>query len=117
MSLITEFDLEDLYRRQNLNDHLYTHFYGRSNTYSRIDRAYRSTNLRVSVKIDDQKNAFSDHFQTVVIKRETTNFKRGKSYWILNCGLLQDIEYIQHMKGLWESWQTKQNYFRLILEL
>ena len=109
MSLITEFDLEDLYRRQNLNDHLYTHFYGRSNTYSRIDKAYRSTNLRVSVKIDHEKNVFSDHFQTVVIKRETTNFKRGKSYWILNWGLLQDIEYIQHMKGLWESWQTKQN--------
>ena len=78
MSLIPEFDLEDLWRRKNLNGYLYTHFHDRSNTYSRIDRAYTSTNLRVGVKIDHEINAFSDHFQTIVIKREPINFKRGK---------------------------------------
>ena len=98
MSLIPEFDLEDLWRRKNLNDYLYTHFHDRSNTYSRIDRAYTSTNLRVGVKIDHEINAFSDHFQTIAIKREPINFKRGKGLWILNCGLLQVKEYIQHIK-------------------
>ena len=101
MSLIAEFDLEDLWRRQNPNGRLYTHFHGRSNTYSRIDRAYTSTNLRVGVKIDHEINTFSDHFQTIVIKREQTNFDRRKGYWILNCRLPQDKEYIQHIKKLW----------------
>ena len=52
MSLITEFNLEDLWRHQSPNGRLYTHFHGRSNTYSSIDRAYTSTNLRVGVQID-----------------------------------------------------------------
>ena len=34
MALIKEFDLEDLWRRQNPNGRLYTHFHGRSNTYT-----------------------------------------------------------------------------------
>ena len=80
MSLDTEFDLEDLWRRQNPNGRLYRHFHGGSNTYSRIDRAYTSTNLRVSVKIDHKISIFLNHFQTIVIKREPTNFKRSKCY-------------------------------------
>ena len=67
---------------------------------SRIVRAYTSTNLRVGVKIDHKINTFSNRFQTIVIKREPANFKKGKGYWILNCGLLQDKEYIQHIKKL-----------------
>ena len=114
MSLIMQFDLEDLWRRQNPNGRLYTYFHGRSNTYSRIDRAYTSTNLRVGVKIDPEINTFSNHFQTIVMKREPTNFKRGKGYWILNCRLLQDKEYIQHMKELWRNWQNQPNDFRSI---
>ena len=62
MSRITKFDLEDLWRCQNPNGRLYTHFHGRSNTYCRIDSAYTSTNLRVGVKIDHEINTFSDHF-------------------------------------------------------
>ena len=38
MELIMEFDLEDLWRHQNLNDRLYKHFYGRSNIHC-TDRA------------------------------------------------------------------------------
>ena len=109
MSLITEFDLEDLWRLQNPNGRLYTHFHGRSNIYLRIDRAYTSANLGVGVKTDHKINTFSDHFQTILTKREPTNFKMGKSYWIRNCGLLQDKKYIQHIKKLWENWQTQQN--------
>ena len=45
MNLIKTFG--DLWRCQNPNDRSYTHFHGRSNTYSRIDWAYTSTNLRV----------------------------------------------------------------------
>ena len=51
-----------------------------------------------------------------MIKREPTNVKRGKGSWILNCGLLRDKEYIQHIKKLWENWQTQKNYFRLVSE-
>ena len=60
----------------------------------------------MSVKTDHEVNTFSDHFQTIVIKREPTTFKRGKAYWILNCGLLQDKE----------NWQTQQKDFRSIPE-
>ena len=116
MSLITEFDLEDLWGCQNQNGRLYTHFHGRNNAYSCIDRAYKNTNLTVGVKIDHEINTFSDHFQMIVIKRELTNSKRGKGYWLLKCGLLLDKEYTKHMKQLWEIWQTQQNDFRSISE-
>ena len=112
----TEFDLEDLSRCQNPNGSLYTQFHGRSNTYSGIDTAYTSTKFRVGVKIDHEINTFSDHFQTIVIKREPENFKKGKGYWILNCGLLQHKEYIQEIKELDRNWQTQENYFRSISE-
>ena len=94
MSLITEFDLEDLWRRQKPTNCLYTHFHGRSNTYSRIDKAYTSTNLRVGARIYHKTNGFSDNFQAIVIKKKLTKFKRAKGYWILNRGLLQDKEHI-----------------------
>ena len=94
MSLITEFDLEDLWRRQKPTNCLYTHFHGRSNTYSRIDKAYTSTNLRVGARIYHKTNGFSDNFQAIVIKMKPTKFKRAKGYWILNRGLLQDKEHI-----------------------
>ena len=82
MSLITEFDLEGLLRSQNPNRFLYTHFHGKGNTYSRINRAYTSTNLRVGVKIDHKISTFTNHFQTTVIKRKPRNFNRGKTgYW------------------------------------
>ena len=79
-SLIMEFDLEDLWRRQNPNGRLYTHFHDRINTFSRIDRAYINTNLRVGLKKDHKINTFLNHFQTTVIKREPTKFRRGKGY-------------------------------------
>ena len=44
-----------------------------------MDRAYKSTNLRVRAKIDHEIYTFSDYFQTIVIKREPTNFKRKKA--------------------------------------
>ena len=85
---------------KNPNNRLYAHFHGRSNTYFRIDRAYISTNLKVGVNVDHEISTFSNHFQTIGIKREPKNFKWGKGYWTLNCGLLQDKEYIQHIKEL-----------------
>ena len=36
---------------------------------------------------------------------------------MLNCGLIQVKEYIQHIKDLWENCQTQQNDFRSISEL
>ena len=70
----------------------------------------------MGVKIDHEVNTFSTHSQTIVIKREPTNFKRGNSYWILNCGLLLNKEYIQHIRKLWENWQAQQKDFRSISE-
>ena len=79
VSLITESDLEDLWRRQNPNGRLYMHFHDRSNTYSRTDRAYTSTNLRVGVKIDHERSTLSNHFQTIVTKANRQTLKRGKA--------------------------------------
>ena len=116
MTLITEFDPEDLWRHQNSNSCLNAHFHGRSNIYARIERTYTSTKLKVGIKTDHDINTFSNHFRTIVIKRKPAKLKRGKSYWIPNCGLLQDKEYILHINKLWENLQTKQNEFRPISE-
>ena len=59
-SLITEFDIEDLWRRQNQNGRLYTHFHDRSDTYSCINRAWTGTNLRVGVTVNRKIDTFSD---------------------------------------------------------
>ena len=113
MSLITEFDL---WRRKIQMSAYIRTFMAEVILSSRIVRAYTSTNLRVGVKIDHKINTFSNRFQTIVIKRERANFQRRKGYWILNCGLFQDKEYIQHIKKLWENWQTQQNDIRPISE-
>ena len=46
-NLIQKFDLEDNWRLQNLH----THYHGRTNTYSRIDRAYTNTKLQATIKV------------------------------------------------------------------
>ena len=113
IGLINEFDLEDLWRRQIPHGR---HYSGRNKTYSRIDRTYTSTNMRIESRIDHTKNSFSDHFHSLLLKREPAQFERGKVYWILNCSLLQNNEYIEQIKNLWTNWQTQQNNFRTISE-
>ena len=58
-----------------------------------MDRPYKSTNLRVRAKIDHEINTFSDYFQTIVIKREPTNFKRKKAtgYWTVGYFKIKNI--------------------------
>ena len=79
------------------------HFHGRSNIYSRIDRAYTSTNLRMGVKIAHKINTVSDHFQTIVIKREPTNFKKRERPLDTEMCVTSIKEYMQHIKELWEN--------------
>ena len=88
--LIQKFDLEDSWRLQNPKEELYTHYHGRTNTYSRIDRAYTKTQLRTNIKMNHVLNSFSDHFHAVLVERKNTQLKRGKGYWILNSALLKD---------------------------
>ena len=61
-SLVTEFDTEDLWRRQNQNGRLYTHFHDRSDTYSCVKRGWTGTNLRVGVTVNCEIDTFSDFF-------------------------------------------------------
>ena len=79
MSLITESDLEDLWKHQNPNGRLCTHLHGRTNTYFHIDRPNTSTNLRVRVKIDHEINTFSNNFQTILIIENQQTLKGGKA--------------------------------------
>ena len=55
MSVITNFDLEDYWKCQNPNSRLYTRFH--FNTYSRIDRGYRKTILRMG-KLENPAKRF-----------------------------------------------------------
>ena len=62
MCLITEFDLEDLWRHQNPSGrYIHNSTAGVILTLILIG-TYTSTNLRVGVKINHEINAFSDHF-------------------------------------------------------
>ena len=75
--LIQKFDLEDNWRLQNPKEELYTHYHGRTNTYSRIDTAYTKTKLRTNIKIDHVLNSFSDHFRAVLVERKKHATKKG----------------------------------------
>ena len=105
--LIQKFDLEDNWRLQNPKEELYTHYRGRTNTYSRIDTAYTKTKLRTNIKIDHALKSFSDHFRAVLVERKNTQLKRGKGYWILNSTLLKDKNYRTEIEKLWNNWRSQ----------
>ena len=109
--LIQKFDLEDSWRLQNPKEELYTHYHGRTNTYSRIDRAYTKTKLRTNIKIDHVLNSFSDHFHAVLVERKNEQLKRGKGYWIFNSTLLKDENYKTEIEKLWNNWRSQKHCF------
>ena len=110
-NLIQKFNLEDNWRLQNPKEKLYTHYHGRTNTYSRIDRAYTNTKIRANIKIKHLMNSFSDHFHAVFVERNNQQLKRGKGYWILNSALLNDDNYIKEIEKLWNKWRSQKHCF------
>ena len=113
-NLIQKFDLEDSWRLQNPNERLYTHYHGRTNTYSRIDRAYTNTKLRTNIQIKHIINSFSDHFHAVLVERKNNLLKRGKGYWILNGALLYDDNYKKEIEKLWNNWRSQKHCFSTV---
>ena len=110
-SLIQKFDLEDNWRIKNPSEELYTHYHGRTNTYSRIDRAYTSTKLRMSTKIKHILNSFSDHYHAIHVQRKNQDIKRGKGYWILNASILNNDNYRIEIENLWNNWKSQKHCF------
>ena len=109
--LIQKFDLEDIWRFKNPNERLYTHYHGRTNTYSRIDRAYTTTKIRMNINIKHILNSFSDHYHAVYVERKNQEVKRGKGYWILNASLLNDDNYKREIEILWNNWRSQKHCF------
>ena len=112
--MIQKSDLEDHCRLQNPKEKLYTHYHGRTDTFSCTDRAYTNTKLRVNIKIRYVVNSFSDHFHAVFVERKNQQIKRGKGYWILNSTLLKDENYRTEIKKLWNNWRSQKHCFSSI---
>ena len=108
--ILNEFDLEDHWRLQNPKERVYTHYHGRTDTYARLDRAYTTTKIRTDIHIKHNINSFSDHYNSVILKRSNKDFERGKGYWILNNALLKDSVYCAEIKKLWCSWQEQKRF-------
>ena len=102
-NLIQKFDLEDSWRLQNPKERLYTHYHGRTHTYSHIDRAFTNTKFRTNLKIKQTVNSFSDHFYAVLVERKNNQLQGGKGYWIINGDLLHDDKYKKEIEKLWNN--------------
>lgn len=110
-NLIQKFDLEDTWPLHNPKERLFTHYHGRTLTYSRIDRAYTNTKLRTNITINHIVNSFSDHFHAVLVQRRNQQLQRRKGYWILNSALLQDDNYKKELEKLWNNWRKSKTLF------
>ena len=110
-TLIQKFDLEDNWRLKNPNEELYTHYHGRTNTYSRIDRAYTNTKLRINIRLKHILTSFLDHYHAVYVERKYQDLKRGKGYWILNASILTDDNYKKEIENLWNNWRSQKHNF------
>ena len=96
---------------QNPKKKLYTHYHGRTNTFSRTDRAYTNTKLRVNIKIRYVVNSYSDHFHAVFVERKNQQLKWGEGYWILNSTLPKDENYRTEIKKPWNNWRSQKHCF------
>ena len=117
--LIQQFDLEDHWRLQNPNEKLYTHYHGRTNTYARIDRAYRNIRSKpniTNIKIKHVVDPFSDHFHAVLLEKNNQDLKIGKGYWILNNALLDNKDYKNAIIQLWHNWRNQKHCFQSVSE-
>ena len=115
-NLLQQFDLEDLWRLQNPKEKLYTHYHGRTDRYTRIDRAYTNTKIRTNIRIKHVVNSISDHFHAVLSERKNNEINIGKGYWILNNGLLNDREYKAAVIELWYNWRSQKHCFNSVSE-
>ena len=108
--LIRDARFSDVWHVQNRNIE-YT--YVRENYGSRIDRIY--CNNRESIKGSNVTHiSFSDHSAVMVDIMLDSKIKRGKYYWKLNVGLLDDAEVAYNFKIFWDHIKIKINDYENI---
>lgn len=111
--ILNEFDLQDHWRLQNPKERLYMHYRGRTGTYACLDRAYIATKVRTHVRITPDINSFSDYYHSVVIKRLTRDFERGKGYWILIMRFWKTVNIMKKLKNSGVTGRNKNNALNL----
>ena len=103
-SLIDSYDLVDIWRAQNPDSSRYT--WRRRKpvlTQSRLDYFLIGADLSYQISNCDIKPSIkTDHSLISINFAKTNNSKRGIGLWKFNSNLLNDIDYVEYMKGIIE---------------
>lgn len=105
ISVCESFNLEDIWRATKGDDHGYTRFQASPPVFSRLDLFLTPIELHSNFSAVSIKHAtFSDHsaliFQWSVF---SASIRRGSPYWKFNSSLLEDDQYISHIRDFINS--------------
>ena len=76
-SLVADLGLEDSWRIANPSEREYTRLDGATGTRTRLDRAYTDKKLGPLTQIRHILNTFSDHYNSILLKRKHLPGKKG----------------------------------------
>ncbi len=108
-NVMNTFDLEDVFRRRNPHDRVYS--WKRGNKASRIDYFLVSRSLDNQVDMVSYKICpFSDH-SIVNLQMRITETKHGKGVWKMNVNVLESDFFKKCFKHMWSCWQKEKQYY------
>ena len=104
VSMVNECDLYDAWRLFNPEEKQYTWSKSRPFIARRIDYIFVSPNIfDKTIECAIQSVAFSDHRGCSVVVK-FTDIEKGPGYWKMNNSLLEDINYVNSMNNLIDSY-------------
>ena len=108
-ALISDLDLEDVWRRRHPNKNEYT--FSRASAKSRID--YFLCSKSIDNELDQVKIRhfqYSDH-DAISLRINTENIERGPGLWKLNTSILENPEYTEIISTFWGTWKKEIDKF------
>lgn len=109
--LITNNELEDVWRRRNPKEKKYTYLKKNSKSASRIDYFLISKTLEpYTLKVKNVIAPKSDHV-AICISLKTTEMERGSGYWKMNIDVMNSILFDNTFKAFWKTWHKEINQY------
>ena len=93
--LLSNYDLEDIWRRRNPNSRRYTYFKRNSKTASRIDFWLCTKSLDADILAASIKQSIKSDHNAIYIKLKTTPTERGPGFWKMSKNVLDSTLFDQ----------------------
>ena len=103
LEMITDLQLVDCWRDQNLEKRQYTWFKKHTNKKARLDFFLISELLMTELNTTNIMPGYRTDHSITTIKLDFGRFEKGRSYWKMNNSLLKDKTYVQEIKNILEK--------------